>query len=453
MGPTNFRVIVVGGGPVGLSCAHALSQAGIDFIILEQRSSFVIDAGANLILVPMSMRVLAQLGLLEELKQVSSPLNIINRMDHSGRRLGSMKWFLYDNEYFGAYPRVISRHDLTKVLYQSLPTDTLPNLLTKKKVSGISTTTEGVSITCTDGTSYEGSVVIGADGAHSFVRERMRHLAIDNESPFLNEEKPFLTTYRCLWTRFPATKGLPPGTTWETHGEKLATQLFAGDDTIVMCIYESLDEPTSDRCRYSKEDEEALIGRWGHLPLTPGQTLTIRDAYESRIQSGLVNLEEGVVKHWSWGGRIVLAGDAAHKFTPSTGAGFNNGIIDVVALANELCKELQVARTEALDLAAEPERAKVVAAFKAYEASRKEPVIEGCKLAGNATAMATWQNWILKFIDRYIFSMHVVQMFLSSQQASRTAQAPVFDFLDGEEELVGTVPWSVPLKMKSGRIE
>jgi 2-polyprenyl-6-methoxyphenol hydroxylase-like FAD-dependent oxidoreductase len=98
MGPTNFRVIVVGGGPVGLSCAHALSQAGIDFIILEQRSSFVIDAGANLILVPMSMRVLAQLGLLEELKQVSSPLNIINRMDHSGRRLGSMKWFLYDNE-------------------------------------------------------------------------------------------------------------------------------------------------------------------------------------------------------------------------------------------------------------------------------------------------------------------------------------------------------------------
>lgn len=98
MGPTNFRVIVVGGGPVGLSCANALSQAGIDFIVLEQRSSFVIDAGSNLILVPMSMRVLGQLGLLEELKKVSSPLNIINRMDHSGRRLGSMKWFLYDNE-------------------------------------------------------------------------------------------------------------------------------------------------------------------------------------------------------------------------------------------------------------------------------------------------------------------------------------------------------------------
>ncbi|CAH0044925.1 unnamed protein product [Clonostachys solani] len=453
MGPTNFRVIVVGGGPVGLSCAHALSQAGIDFIVLEQRSSFVIDAGSNLILVPMSMRVLGQLGLLEELKKVSSPLGIINRMDHSGGRLGSMKWFLYDNEYFGAYPRVISRHDLTKVLYQSLPTDTMPNLLPNKKVSDISTTTNGVSITCTDGTSYEGSVVIGADGAHSFVRERMRQLAIDNESPLLNEEKPFLTTYRCLWTRFPTTNGLTPGTTWETHGEKLATQLFAGVDTVVMCIYERLDEPTYDRCRYSKADEEALVGRWGHLPLTPGQTLTIRDAYKSSIQSGLVNLEEGVVKHWSWDGRIVLAGDAAHKFTPSTGAGFNNGIIDVVALVNELVKELQAAHAEPLGLAAESGKAQVMAAFKAYEASRKEPVIEGCRAAGNATALATWPNWILKFIDRYIFSMHVVQKFLSNQQASRTARAPAFDFLDSEEELVGTVPWIMPPKRKSVKSE
>ncbi|CAH0054417.1 unnamed protein product [Clonostachys solani] len=412
MGPTNFRVIVVGGGPVGLSCAHALSQAGIDFIVLEQRSSFVIDAGSNLILVPMSMRVLGQLGLLEELKKVSSPLGIINRMDHSGGRLGSMKWFLYDNEYFGAYPRVISRHDLTKVLYQSLPTDTMPNLLPNKKVSDISTTTNGVSITCTDGTSYEGSVVIGADGAHSFVRERMRQLAIDNESPLLNEEKPFLTTYRCLWTRFPTTNGLTPGTTWETHGEKLATQLFAGVDTVVMCIYERLDEPTYDRCRYSKADEEAL----------------------SSIQSGLVNLEEGVVKHWSWDGRIVLAGDAAHKFTPSTGAGFNNGIIDVVALVNELVKELQAAHAEPLGLAAESGKAQVMAAFKAYEASRKEPVIEGCRAAGNATALATWPNWILKFIDR-------------------TARAPAFDFLDSEEELVGTVPWIMPPKRKSVKSE
>ncbi|VUC31811.1 unnamed protein product [Clonostachys rosea] len=453
MGQTNFRVIVVGGGPVGLSCAHALAQAGIDFIVLEQRSSFVIDAGSNLILVPMSMRVLGQLGLLEELKRVSSPLNIINRMDHRGRRLGSMKWFLYDNEYFGAYPRVISRHDLTKVLYQSLPSDTMSNLLPNKKVSDISTTTNGVCVTCKDGTSYEGSVVIGADGAHSLVRGSMRQLAIDNESSSLNEEKPFLTTYRCLWTRFPTMSGLTPGTTWETHGKNLATQLFAGVDTVVMCIYERLDEPTYDRCRYSEADEEALVGRWGHLPLTPGQALTIRDAYKSRIQSGLVNLEEGVVKHWSWNGRIVLAGDAAHKFTPSTGAGFNNGIIDVVALVNEVVREVQAARTKSLHPAAGPQKAQIVAAFKAYEALRKEPVIEGCKAAGNATALATWGNWILKFIDQYIFSIHIIQRFLSSQQASRTARTPAFDYLDSEEELVGTVPWTMPLKMKSGRTD
>ena len=71
----SFKVIVVGGGPVGLTAAHALSQAGIDFVVLESRPSIVVDVGASLVLWPQSLRVMAQLGLLEKLQRIGADLH------------------------------------------------------------------------------------------------------------------------------------------------------------------------------------------------------------------------------------------------------------------------------------------------------------------------------------------------------------------------------------------
>ena len=93
MSLSTFRVLVVGGGPVGLTAAHVLHQAGIDFLLLERRPHVVIDAGSNLVLNPMGMRVLWQLGLQQSLDAVSSPLGTINRVNHGGKNLGDMHWF------------------------------------------------------------------------------------------------------------------------------------------------------------------------------------------------------------------------------------------------------------------------------------------------------------------------------------------------------------------------
>ena len=54
----------------------------------------------------------------------------------------------------------------------------------------------------------------------------------------------------------------------------------------------------------------------------------------------MVNQEEGYCDKW-YHGRIVLAGDAAHKVTSVTGMGFNMGISSAVVLANELYRTLQ----------------------------------------------------------------------------------------------------------------
>ena len=67
----HFHAIVVGAGPVGLTAAHALERAGIDFVLLEKRPEIVMRAGANLILQPTGMTVWSQLDLQESIDDVS----------------------------------------------------------------------------------------------------------------------------------------------------------------------------------------------------------------------------------------------------------------------------------------------------------------------------------------------------------------------------------------------
>jgi hypothetical protein len=102
MTATSFRVIVVGGGPVGLTAAHALSKAGIDFLVLERRPEIVIDAGSNLVLSPVGIRTMMQLGILKDINAVSSPLDRIDRQDHNGRNIGDVQWFNYMKKKYAA---------------------------------------------------------------------------------------------------------------------------------------------------------------------------------------------------------------------------------------------------------------------------------------------------------------------------------------------------------------
>jgi 2-polyprenyl-6-methoxyphenol hydroxylase-like FAD-dependent oxidoreductase len=89
-----FKAIVIGGGPVGLAAARTLSKAGIDFEILERRSTIVIETGSDLVMLPIGLRILNQLGLYERVQGVSAPLGELQRLDHHGRDIGSSRLLL-----------------------------------------------------------------------------------------------------------------------------------------------------------------------------------------------------------------------------------------------------------------------------------------------------------------------------------------------------------------------
>jgi len=64
------------------------------------------------------------------------------------------------------------------------------------------------------------------------------------------------------------------------------------------------------RAKYTDEDAEALAESVADQPIS--DSMLFGELWKKRIRGGLVNLEEGVLKHWH-SGRIVLAGDSVHK--------------------------------------------------------------------------------------------------------------------------------------------
>jgi hypothetical protein len=81
----------------------------------------------------------------------------------------------------------------------------------------------------------------------------------------------------------------------------------------------------------------------------------------------------------------VLVGDAARKFTPSTGEGCNHGILDVLALANELYDAFRELRDKAGDESTFPDGEGILKAFEECQTQRWETVKEGMDGASRAT--------------------------------------------------------------------
>ena len=70
-----FRVVIAGGGLVGLTAAHIFHKLDIDFVVLEKSSSVISPYGTTMGIWPQTFRVLHQLGLKEQCEQVLEHLD------------------------------------------------------------------------------------------------------------------------------------------------------------------------------------------------------------------------------------------------------------------------------------------------------------------------------------------------------------------------------------------
>lgn len=80
----HYRVAIVGGGIAGLTLALAFERLNIPFVVFEAHESITSDQGASIGLLPNGLRILEQLGVLEDIEKQTSPLKTWNHLDCNG---------------------------------------------------------------------------------------------------------------------------------------------------------------------------------------------------------------------------------------------------------------------------------------------------------------------------------------------------------------------------------
>lgn len=291
-------------------------------------------------------------------------------------------------------------------------------------------------------------MVIGADGVNSKVRQKMRELAIQASAPQVNDEKPYISEYKVLWCTFPRQPCNDPGDTIEIHGKHVSLQCLNSQTRSWLFIYERLEQTTREHISYSQEDVEGFAKRHGDLAI--GEQLKVKGVFAKRYTAGMSNLEEGIVKHWSWD-RIVLVGDACHKFTPNQGLGYNNGVQDVVALVNELKGEIS-SDNRSGDAALSLES--LAGVFSRYQAARMKLLRKDFDASAGWTRMSAWSSGINHLMDRYVlpaipkFDEFGITYFISGP-VSKTL---VLDFIESEEPFQGKIPWKHAMKAPHSKV-
>ncbi|KAI9739989.1 MAG: hypothetical protein M1818_005045 [Claussenomyces sp. TS43310] len=375
-----FKVIIVGGSVSGLTLAHCLHHAGIDYIILEKGSEIAFAGGASIGLQPHGLRILDQLGLLPDILATTKPIEeaIFRRTDGT---IISKSHFARQIEERHGYPILFfERSELLEILYRHLPNKN--TVLVNHQAVKIKTDNNGVTVTCQNAAVFHGDMVVGADGINSTVR-------------------------RSLWdiTRLRDPKA----------AERAAGYLFEGSSQIVQQENRTSIVISSTRNRvfwfivlkhdkiyaypniprYTTEQAKAIMEK-----ACIGQHVTeltnLRDIWNKRSKFAMVSLEEVVFKQWHEE-RIVLVGDSVHKaslghqVTPNAGHGGNTAIESAATLTN-LLHDANLGIKGSLDYAGLRE------IFHTYQANRMERVDFASGASSATTRIQALDNPLWKTI-------------------------------------------------------
>ncbi|KAH8657815.1 hypothetical protein BX600DRAFT_523928 [Xylariales sp. PMI_506] len=407
-----FRVVVVGGGPVGLCLAHCLSLAGIDYVLLESRESVIEKSGLGLALWPHGVRILDQLGLLEEGRKLYLPVKDKSNHGPDGSECAYSDLYAEIEKNHGHPWMLFRRQNLLELLYKTLPEND-DRILCNKKVVFIDTHADGVTVHCSDGTAEEGSIVVGCDGVHS----RSSAKVVDSESPMLAQ-------YQLLAIHIEHVPDMETGRCWEFRD--------TGQEGWILA-YKRIPGPPRKSTRYTDEDADAFANSMPDFPINAEKKF--KDLWPVRRWARLLDLEEGFIQTWHWD-RIVLVGDAVHKVTPNAGLGLNQGWQAVASLTNILRKMLLVNP--------EPDTEALGQAFTEYQTSTKGMAKDSIFLSSLYTRVTAWHNTFYKVADRmgpYLGGDPLIFKLLASPIVKK---GNVLDFVPEKNLVAGRIPWQKP---------
>ncbi|KAJ2990432.1 hypothetical protein NUW58_g2949 [Xylaria curta] len=428
-----FKVVIAGAGVAGLTLAHCLDKANIDYVLLD-KGVVAPSFGTTVTMQPHGLRMLHQLGLLEPILAQSDMMGGAHCRTPDGKSYASNDFFGIVRRGAGYDTKTLDRQRFLQTLYDHLPDKT--KVHEDARVQQVFEEESCVRVVLADGREFSGDLVVGADGVHSKMRELMWDIANAAEPGMItvDEKRAMVTTYNAIVMASKPIPGIGKHDMEITSNSGFSFLLLCQPDWISIIVHNRL--PVEEQCtwptrrKFTEEDMEALAKKLAGYPIT--ESVVFGELWKNRTKAQMISLEEGCLDHWHFG-RIVLVGDAIHKVTPNSALGANTAMEDVVVVANTLVEALATHPNK------KPTTVEIHDAMRRYQDSRIGRVKAIVKAAGDLTRLQAYHNWKFYFNQRWMTPIIGLD-FLAGNIAKLCVGAPKLSYVEFEEQR-GSLGW------------
>ncbi|MES2603161.1 MAG: flavin-dependent oxidoreductase [Pseudomonadota bacterium] len=359
-----MTVLIAGGGIGGLTLALSLHQIGIPCRVFESVPELK-PLGVGINVLPHAVRELIELGLLDKLDAAGVRTKELSYFSKQGKPIWSEPRGLeagYKWPQFSIHRGVLHQILLDTVI-ERLGAD---NLLNSHHLASFTDTPDGVSArfidkaTGDDAGTYDGTLLIAADGIHSAVRGKL-----------YPDEGPPIWNGRILWRGITESDAFLSG----------RTMIMAGHESLKFVCYPISNAPMRDGKfrinwiaerffppdhQWRREDYNRAARLDEFLPWfedwtfdwldVPGLIRNCAHAYEYPL------VDRDPIDRWTFG-NVTLMGDAAHPMYPIGSNGASQAILDARVITREILNHGETSE-----------------ALQAYEAERRPATTELVKL-------------------------------------------------------------------------
>ncbi|THX83463.1 monooxygenase [Aureobasidium pullulans] len=336
-----FHVAIVGAGIGGLALAISLHKKGVPFTLYEGAKEYSV-VGAGIGFAPNGMRTM---DLIEPAFRPLYEKICVGNKGEQNRNIffegmlleeglgRNQAWF--GNSAWG-HPRFnrksAHRKELLEIMTSFIP---IGNVRFNKYLEGVEQRSDKVVLKFADGEVAEASVLAGADGIKSIVREHVLRPS------HIEEVAPVYADAYCYRAVIPMSEAYPilgdltdvakfyfghnrSAITYRISGGEELNFLFCVADPKPWALGEAVTEKTTHETMMADFEGPDVDGRFIKL-LAKAQPI-----------------KWGFFHHWRTStyhrGRVVLLGDAAHASLPFQAAGAAQGLEDALVLSNVLSK-------------------------------------------------------------------------------------------------------------------
>ncbi|KAG2169990.1 hypothetical protein VTO58DRAFT_108538 [Aureobasidium pullulans] len=336
-----FHVAIVGAGIGGLALAISLHKKGVPFTLYEGAKEYSV-VGAGIGFAPNGMRTM---DLIEPAFRPLYEKICVGNKGEQNRNIffegmlleeglgRNQAWF--GNSAWG-HPRFnrksAHRKELLEIMTSFIP---IGNVRFNKCLEGVEQHSDKVVLKFADGEVAEASVLAGADGIKSIVREHVLRPS------HIEEVAPVYADAYCYRAVIPMSEAYPilgdltdvakfyfghnrSAITYRISGGEELNFLFCVADPKPWALGEAVTEKTTHETMMADFEGPDVDGRFIKL-LAKAQPI-----------------KWGFFHHWRTStyhrGRVVLLGDAAHASLPFQAAGAAQGLEDALVLSNVLSK-------------------------------------------------------------------------------------------------------------------